>query len=659
TWGIPHIEAKNDKELFYAFGWAQMHLHGNLILELYGKSRGQAAEYWGERYLQEDIMSHTIGFPEMAEEWYQKLDPVYRSYMDAFTQGLNDYAETHSNSFKKDLAIVLPIQKSDIIKHYVYVIYGQFVAGSDIYQSVRWSQRGSNTYAVSANRSTSGNAMLVQNPHLPWSGLFTWIEAQFKSPETNMYGATLVGLPVLGIAFNEYLGWSHTNNTIDPTDVFELTLKEDGYQFDNEIKPFNTEKKVLKVKTNAGIEDREIEIRESIHGPVVAIKDNKALALRLPITDRFNGLDQWWSMGKAKNFEEFEAALKKHQIPFFNIMYADREGNIFYMFNGFVPRRPEGDFSFWRGTVPGNSSRYFWDDILSFEELPKIKNPETGWLQNANDPPWTCTVPVELNHKDYPSYLAPVRMGLRPQRSARMLYEDDQITFDELVEYKLSTRIELADRLLDDLFIGVEQYGTDISKQAMSILEKWDRSTNVESRGAVLFNVWAGKFNFWDQRNYEIAWDLNDPINTPDGIKNPEAAVQALDEAANEILDQYEQLDVAWGEVYRLKRGGINLPSNGSTGGPGVFRVVGYSQDEDGKYYATSGDSWVGIIEFGEKVKAKVLLSYGNSSNPDSPHFGDQLELFSNKSFRDAWIYREDLSGNIKNEEVLSIPEGL
>jgi acyl-homoserine-lactone acylase len=193
----------------------------------------------------------------------------------------------------------------------------------------------------------------------------------------------------------------------------------------------------------------------------------------------------------------------------------------------------------------------------------------------------------------------------------------------------------------------------------MSILEKWDRSTDVESIGAVLFYAWTDFFNFWDQNNFKKPWDINDPINTPDGIADPEGAIRALDRAANEILEQYGQLDIAWGEVYRLKRGEINLPSNGGPGGPGVFRVVGYSKDNDGKYHATAGDSWVGVIEFGEKVKAKVLLSYGNSSNPESPHFGDQLMLFSKKAFRDAWIYKEDLAGNIIHEEILNIPDAI
>jgi len=659
TWGVPHIYAKNDKELFYAFGWAQMHLHGDLILKLYGTSRGQAAEHWGEEHLQEDIMLHTVGFPEIAEAWYHKQDPVFRSYLDAFTQGLNDYAESHPGSFKDDLAVVLPIQKTDILKHYVYVIFGQFVAGRDIYGSIQWSQKGSNTYAIGPDRSASGNAMLVQNPHLPWSGLYTWVEAHLTSPESDLYGATLVGLPALGIAFNENLGWSHTNNTIDPTDLFELTLQDDGYLFNSKIEEFEKEKRVVKVKTDTWFEEKDFEVLRSKHGPVIAKKDDKALALRVYMDKGYNGLKQWWKMGKSASFDSFETALKEHQIPFFNIMYADRDGNIFYMFNGFVPRRPSGDFSFWSEIIPGNSSEYLWNGILSYDELPKIKDPKSGWLQNANDPPWTCTVPVEIDHIDYPEYVAPVNMGFRPQRSARMLFDDEQITFDELLDYKVSTRVELADRLLDDLNNAVKEFGTDLSKQAMAVLKNWDRCTDTESKGAVLFISWSNKFSIWNQNNFKKAWNINDPINTPDGIKDPEEAVRKLDEAAKEILDQFGQLDIAWGEVHRLKRGDFNLPSNGATGGPGVFRVVGYYEAEDGKQYAASGDSWVGVIEFGEKVKAKVLISYGNSSNPNSPHYGDQLELFSKKEHRDAWFYPEDLEGNIADEEVLEIPKDL
>ena len=179
-----------------------------------------------------------------------------------------------------------------------------------------------------------------------------------------------------------------------------------------------------------------------------------------------------------KNDKNFESALKMAQIPFWNVMYADREGNIFYLFNGLVPKRKQQDWEYWNRIIPGGKSEDIWSEYHSYDELPKLKNPQTGWLQNANDPPWTSTIPIVLNHNDYPGYMAPVRMDFRPQISAKMIIRDSSVTFDELVQYKHSTHIELADRILDDLLLAIDRLGSTEAKKAKKILMNWDRKAD-------------------------------------------------------------------------------------------------------------------------------------------------------------------------------------
>ena len=654
-WGVPHIYAQNQEELGFAFGWAQMHSHGNLILELYGKSRGRAAEYWGKNFLENDQMVHTLGFPELADEWWQNQKAEIKPYATAFVKGMNAYAAAHPENLAEDKKVVLPIENEDVIRHYLFVVYTRFVGGGDLSRSQNWVQRGSNTYAVSAARSASGKAMLVQNPHLPWFGEWLFYEGHLNMPNVNTYGATLVGFPTLGIAFNENLGWSHTNNTIDNADLYELTLKEEGYLLDGETKPFGIAQKTIKVKQENGeLIEEVLNILRSEHGPVVGKKDGKALAIRMPGYDRYHAAWQWWKMGTSKNFEEFEAALKEVQIPFFNIMYADKKGDIFYMFNGQVPKRSSGDWNFWNGIVPGDKSAHIWKEIHTFDELPKVKNPTAGWLQNANDPPWTCTFPMALKPEDFPPYMSPVRMTFRPQRSARMLAEDESITFEELVNYKLSTRWEMADRLLDDLFAAIDQYGGGPAQEAKAVLEKWDRSSNADSKGAVLFYSWAQKINPWSPDTYATKWNLKNARTTPDGLANPERAVQILEKTAIELKAHFGSLDIPWGEFYRIRYNGLELPANGADGSVGVFRIAWTNGPEkDGKMYVSGGDTWVSVIEFGDKVRAKALLSYGNSTQPKSPHYGDQLKLFSKKEMRDVYFYKEDVAKHIQKREVL------
>jgi len=655
TYGVPHISSDNIEELFFAQGWAQMHNHANLILELYGSSRGKGSEYWGQSKLQNDMLIHTLGFEELAIEWESQQDPELRTIYESFVNGMNAYAESHPETINDNNKIVLPISTLDVNMHSMYVVFTRFIGGNDLGRVQQWPDMGSNTYAIAPKRSASGNAMLVQNPHLPWWKEFLFFESHLNLNDKNMYGATLVGFPGIAIGFNENLGWSHTDNTIDNADTYELELKDGGYLLDGQVKEFESSTKVIKIKQDDGsLAEQEIPLLKTVHGPVVNQKENKVLSLRMVGLDRPNMFLQWWRMINSSNFNEFESALKMAQIPFWNVMYADKKGEIFYLFNGLVPKRNEDAWSYWDRIIPGGKSADVWTEVHDYADLPKVKNPEHGWLQNANDPPWTSTIPMTLNADDYPGYMAPRHMAFRPQRSARMLLEDESITFEELVDYKLSTRLEFADRILDDLFTAVDASDSDKAKQAKVVLENWDREADADSKGMLLFYSWARKFNVWKNSNYNIGWDENKPNSTPDGLANPELAVQLLAQTALEIETKFGNLDTAWGDYYKINYNGKLLPANGIDGGMGVFRVAWPGGADENNMYVGGGDSWVGIIEFGEQINAKVLLSYGNASQADSPHNGDQLELFSKKVLRKAWFTSEDVKTNTSKTEVLT-----
>lgn len=642
SWGVPHIIAPDEEQLFYAQGWVQMHLHGNLLLTLYGRSRGRGAEYWGKEFEREAQLIHTLGFPELAKAWGVKQDPKLKKLIAAFVQGVNDYASRHPESLEKDKQPVLPIVYDDINLHYLHLIYGTFMAGEDI------GNLGSNAWAIAPSRAASKHAMLVQNPHLPWWGEFTWVETHLMTDSINSYGATLVGLPGLPIAFNENLGWTHTVNTIDVVDTYELELAQDGYLLDGQKTAFRKTSAQYSVKDPSGsIQQKDLEILHSQHGPILKKNERNAYALRLSGLDAPNGILQWWEMAKAKNFEQFEAALKQAQIPYFNVMYADKGGNIFYLSNGLIPKRKEQRWEYWNSAIPGGKSEDIWTRVHPYADLPKVKNPPQGWLQNANDPPWTCTFPMILKKSDYPDYMSPSRMALRPQRSVRMLFEDESITYDELVSYKLSTRMELADRILDDLFAAIDRYGSAQTREAKTVLEKWDREAEVNSQGTYLFFKWREKMPYAAEDFFATPWREQDPRTTPDGLIDPKGAVKALEEAAEEVKREHGRLDVPWGDVYRLKLDSIDLPANGADNIFGIFRVATGGSNQP----VAQGDSWVGVIEFGDRIKANVLLSYGNASQSGSPHRGDQLKLFSEKKLRPAAFYRDEVANVMVSKE--------
>jgi iron complex outermembrane receptor protein len=453
TYGVPHIYSQSVPQLFYAFGWAQMHSHANLILQLYGQARGRAAEYWGEDNLDSDRWVQTVGIPERAQVWYEAQTPEFRHYLDAFADGVNAYAQAHPDLIEDDVEVVLPVNGIDLLAHVQRVLHFTFMLNpeqvanlAESAQTARARQLGtvgSNGWAIAPSRTQQGHAMLLVNPHLPWSDLFRWYEAQLTAPGVDAYGAALVGIPVLNIAFNERLGWTHTVNTHDGWDAYALNLVDTGYELDGEIRSFDLDNRILKVKQAGGSWREEVlQIRRSVHGPVVMEQNNQAIALRVVGLDQPGVLQEWWDMARASNLTEFEAALQRLQIPMFTVIYADRDGHILHLFNGQVPVRSGGHFDDWLDLIPGNTSANLWTKTHPYSDLPRLLDPASGWLQNANDPPWTTTLPQVLHPDDYPSYIAPPGpMWFRAQEAARMLMDDDQISLAELVQYKHSTHV--------------------------------------------------------------------------------------------------------------------------------------------------------------------------------------------------------------------------
>ncbi len=678
TWGVPHIYAPDNDGLFYGLGWAQAQNHGDLILELYGQARGRAAEYWGEDYLADDQLTRTLGVAQDAEAQYAALSDEWRGYLESFVAGINDYAAEHADQIVDDREAVLPIVPTDIIAHGIRVLRWTFTAGRGVAAASQWADNqinlsGSNAWAIAPSRSANGNAMLVANPHQPWSGAGLWIEAHLVAPGVNVYGAALVGGPTLGIAFNEHLGWTHTVNTHDGWDLYELTVSDDGstYLYDGEQVAFETSDETILVKQADGtLMETPITVRRSVHGPILAQReDGSAIAIRAVGANSFAAAQEWWEMGLAQNFEEFQAAVSNVRIPMFTMMYADQDGNIMHLFNEIVPRRSEGDWDFWNNTtlldtsnpaiLPGDTSTYVWDeaDHLSFDELPKLINPTSGWLQNANEPPWTTTYPYEIDAADYPAYISPAPyVWPRPITSMRLLYDDESITFDELVEYKHSTFIELTNWVLDDLIAAARESDSEVVLQAADVLAGWDRQANADSVGAVLFVAWANAYISPNGfASFSTPWDYNDPLNTPRGLADPEAAVAALEEVADGLESLRvlgAGMDVPYGDVFRLRFGDVDLPANGAEDLLGSFRTLTFAQDTDLRFRPTQGDSYIAVIEFSDPIRAQVLLSYGNSTQPGSPHMGDQLALFAEKELREAWLTREQIEANLENQVV-------
>ncbi|HEY8915642.1 MAG TPA: acylase [Chitinophaga sp.] len=651
TYGVPHVYGKSLAGMYYGFGWAQMHNHANLLLQLYGQARGRSAEYWGEKNLLRDEIIHLFNIPQLAKEHYARQNPVFKSCLDAFVKGVNAYAKAHPEAIGEKFKQVLPIQPTDVTAHALRVLYIQFLAIDDIDEAMQVAGRGSNAIAIGPSRSASRNAMLLANPHLPWADLYLFFEAQLSGPGYNAYGATLIGMPTLAIAFNEHLGWTHTVNTIDASDRYILQLKDSNtYILDNKPVRFLQKNITLKVKKeNGSLQSQTIPLLYSKQGPVIMGKNGEAYAVRIAGMERPDMMYQWHQMGAAGNWAQFEAALKLMQLPMFNVMYADDAGNINYFFAGNVPVRAQGNWDFWQQPVDGSKSTYIWQQTHPYKDLPKLHNPSTGFLQNANDPPWTCTYPALLAPASYPSYMASRNTGLRPQRALNMIRKDSSITYEELIADKYNTGMEAADRYLDELLAAVKQYPDTAATRAAVVLQQWDRATDTASTGALLFTHWFDKLK---PGMIRTPFDPAQPVTTPAGLKDPAGAVKLLAAAAAEVQQQYGRLDVPWGSQARMRFNKRNYAGNGGAGHYGIFRVIDYQEDEDKKYTAYGGDSYVAIVEFSKPLKAQVLLSYGNATQPGNKHLGDQLQLLSQKKLRTPWLQRSEVMEHLEERET-------
>ncbi len=687
-YGVPHIYAADRESMFYANGSAQMRNQADVLLRLYGESRGRAAEYWGPAYLQLDRWVQLTGGPERAREWYAAQDPTFQKYLDAFAAGINDFAKAHPDAISPQWRVVLPVSGVDVVGHSLRAVHYMYMGSQERMQrevdqllksrsaqtqtaetrgaltqvdflsnlSAPQEVPGSNTWAIGPPRSASRKAMLIINPHLMWGETFyRYMEIHLVGPGYDLYGAPQIGFPTPVVGFNPRTGWGRTVNTIDTVDFYELTVRDGQYEFDGKLRPFETQTKLIKIRQPDGtFQEQKLEIRRSVHGPVVFSGQGITVAMRVAGLDRPKMLEQWFRMGEARNLEEFKAALRMMAVPMWNANYADADGHIMLVFDGLVPKRKLGDVAYWSKVVPGNTSGTLWTDYLSFDELPKSIDPPSGFNQNTNEPPWSMTLP-ELDPSKYPAYMSPAfTLSFRTKRSLRMLTEERAFTYEKLLADKHSTRMEIADALLPDLLKAAEASTNPRVKKAAAVLSNWDRETETYSRGAVLFQMFTDRYfrasNFNDK--LRVKFDGKNPLNTGYGIGDNSTALKALEDAAIDCEAAYGSLDVSWGQVYRFASGNSDLPGNGADGVMGVFRTIHYGRPEGKQNYAISGETFVCAIEFSTPQRAECALSYGNSSQHGSIHQEDQLPLIVEKRLHPVWRDRKDVEAHLEQREV-------
>jgi acyl-homoserine-lactone acylase len=663
TYGVPHILAETEEAAAFAQGYVVAEDHLLELARLFLKARSEEAAYFGETYANADLLTREMRMYDYAEAGYRKSPPLIQMILDAYAAGYNRYVEQHRSELPD---WVKPVSGIDVLAHSRRVTVMEFsmnigqvftASNKRVARDQNWGYapgpdevRGSNMWAIGKDRSASGKGILLGNPHLAWAGSQLFHEVQITVPgKINVSGTTLIGIPGVAIGFNENLGWSHTVNLHDSDDVYELTLDPNDphrYLYEGRSLPMEKTEVEVKVKTNSGIVARKKDAYWCHYGPVLKFAEGKAYALKSANIGEYRFIEQWNLMAKARNLDEFRRALDLQGLPMFNICYADREGNCFYIFNGRFPDRPRGYD--WTTVAPGNITASEWNHVLPENKLPLLLNPPGGYVQNSNSAPWYTNLHAIIDRTKYPEELTPNMNGLRTQLSLEMIEGDTSITLDEVLKYKYNMKLMLADRVKPELVRLARGKTVDSLSldDAAKVLNSWDNTVSRASRGSMLFVTFWNKYKINAKPVYAVDWDEHRPSATPRGIGDNKAALEALAWAAKEIKQKYGSLDVSWGETHRLRRGSLDVAIGGLTDEYGAFRVIAYRLDKDGKYVAAGGDSYVLAVEFTSPPTAYSVVAYSTTDDAKSAHHNDQSKLFAEEKWKRAWFTEQDIKMN-------------
>jgi acyl-homoserine-lactone acylase len=533
--GVPHVNAENLEAAGFALGYLQMEDHGDRVAELLLKSRGEWAKYnnltGSERSSAIDNDASNRLYHRVAVETWPDLEKDTRDFISGFAQGVNRYIEMHSDEFDDWVKphytaydvharnIVSP--SSGSIRRFLSaferqkdredneVAIGERV--NEIYlledQTV-WARLaakseephpdvGSNVWAFAPERTKSGNAILVRNPHLSWDA--GYYEAQVKVPgKFNFYGDFRIGQAV-GIigGFNEKLGWSTTNNSPDLDEIYSFTAdpeRPDHYLLDGASVPLQKETVSVEFKYGEAIGTENREFWTTPYGPVIHREDGKIYIIKAAGDGEFRTGEQFFKMMKAQNLDEWKEAMQMRARVSSNLTYADADGNIFYVWNASMPERPHeagGDTTAFHVT----SSDEMWQGFSDWEMLPQLENPEGGYLRNENDTYHLTNLNEVLSPEDYPSFYPKPQLRLRSQHSLELVHNDEKFSLEEIVELKHSERMLMADRVKDDLIVAVEQTNPEGEvAEALQQMREWDNTVARDSEGGVLFKTWWNRY---------------------------------------------------------------------------------------------------------------------------------------------------------------------
>ncbi|WPZ08595.1 acylase [Roseivirga spongicola] len=672
--GVPHIYGKTDADAVFGMLYAQCEDDFPRVERNYYWAIGRLAEVEGEQALYSDLRARLYMTIDEAKAHYEKAPDWLKELCQAYADGINYYLHTHPEVQPKVLTKFEPWfpmfffegsiggDIESVSTRGISSFYGPNgqVALSDLVeeQDLFEEPRGSNGFAIAGEHTASGNAMLLINPH---TSFYFRGESQVVSEEgLNAYGATTWGQFFIYQGFNEKNGWMHTSTRVDFKDDFLETVEErDGklqYKYGEEWRDVWTSQVTLKYKDGEEMKERTFPMYRTHHGPITGKSGDQWIATALN-WEPVDALIQSFTRTKTNNHDEFWEMMRIRRNSSNNTVYADADGTIAYYHGDFIPKRdPQFDYS---RPVDGSNPLTDWQGMHSLEDIITIVNPENGWIQNCNSTPFTAAAEFSPKQEDYPFYMAPDEENFRGVHAVRVLSEANDLTLDGLIDLAYDPYIPAFERTIPGLISALDKNPAKKRqlKEAYDILKAWDFATGKESIAMTIAQFYGNAY----YRSGQMPRQGNGMERFEylgNGLADTKK-IEILETALKNIEDDFGTWKLPWGEYNRFQRlsGDIDLkydddqPSIAvgmASGRWGALASFGANTHDTKKIYGSSGNSFIAVVEFGDKVKAKSMLAGGQSNDPNSPHFDDQAQRYADVQFKDVAYYKEDVVARAK-----------
>ena len=641
SYGVPHVFGQTDASTVFGFAYAQAEDNFPRIEANYMLALGRGAEMYGDSSTEEDRLTLALDIPRLAVAEYGRLDAHTRALCDGFAAGLNYYLTKHRGRY---LSHIEPWYPLAFIRYNYYVlgfvrdpkIGVPFPVGRGYFDKFTTPANGSNGWVIGPSKSATGHAMLFINPHLPFFGPGQVYEGHVHSDEGwEFTGYARFGFPLPYVGHNANLGWVSTDNAADVADGYVETFDDPAhplaYRYGNGYR--------TATERFERIGGHRVRFVATHHGPIVASYNGKPVAARIARLTDDGWLAEWYAMTKSRTLSEFKAALHPLAMLFGNVMYADRDGNTFYLYNAAVPRRdPKFD---WTKPVDGADPATEWHGYYPLDSLPQLTNPSTGWMENCNSSPFLLTSSGNPDSAAFPMPMVKegTRENPRARASRRILMSTPKFTFDQWKAAAFDTHVISADSLIPLLLSQV--HGVDPDPRldsAANVLANWDRRATVTSVATTIYSIWHHELQ---RHDYIAALRIAMDSAVPWGDRN---RLQRVDDHDTPILDLPKFNDAA---------PSIAVP--GVDGYDGAVFTV-YTTDVSGQHrrYGVHGGTYVSVVEFGPTTHGLSVHTFGASGDPHNSHYMDQSPMYARGEMKPTWYTLEEVRAHAVTKVVLA-----